>query len=215
MKFKIINLLIIFLIAAGFSGCVKKTIKQINETTMTPNVAQKKAVLIIAYKGFQDLEYSATRMALEKNGINITIASSKTGEAIGKFGEKVKVDKKINEIRAEDFDAIVFIGGPGALEFVENRTAHQLAQETASKEKILAAICIAPEILAKAGVLSGKKATVWSDPLDQTPIQFLKAHGAEYIPEDVVADGKIITANGPPAAEKFGQKIVELLKLRE
>jgi len=218
MKFKIINLLVIFLIAAGFSGCAKKTIEKTNETGMTPNNLQKKAILIIAHEGFQNIEYETTRKVLEQAGINITIASSKTGEAESKTGlitETVKVDKTINEIRVEDFDVVVFIGGPGAkLEFVENSTAHQLAQETVSKEKILAAICIAPEILAKAGVLNGKKATVWSDPtVDLTPIQFLKDNGAEYMTEDVVVDGKIVTANGPLAAEKFGQKIVELLGL--
>ena len=80
------------------------------------------------------------------------------------------------------------------------------------KQKILAAICIAPAILAKAGVLEGKNATVWSSVLDKGPIKILEENGANYVEKDVVVDGNIITANGPQAASEFGRKIVEILK---
>ena len=76
----------------------------------------------------------------------------------------------------------------------------------------MAAICIAPEILAKAGVLKEKKATVWSSSIDQGPVEFLENEGAEHVEEPVVVDGKIITGNGPEAATEFGQKIVEVLR---
>jgi protease I len=66
-------------------------------------------------------------------------------------------------------------------------------------------------ILAKAGVLKEKRATVWSSPLDRGPVRILKENGAIYEDKDVVQDGKIITANGPGAAEEFGQKLVEIL----
>jgi protease I len=65
--------------------------------------------------------------------------------------------------------------------------------------------------LAKAGVLKGKKATVWSSSLDRGPVKILKENGVIYEDKDVVQDGKIITANGPGAAEEFGQKLAEAL----
>jgi protease I len=86
-----------------------------------------------------------------------------------------------------------------------------LAKETIEKDKILAAICISPVILANAGVLKGKKATVWSSPLDKNPIRILKNGGAIYKDALVVVDGKIVTANGPEAAKEFGEALVSLL----
>jgi len=63
--------------------------------------------------------------------------------------------------------------------------------------------------LAKAGTLEGKKAAVWSSPLDKSAVKILKENGADYQKDSLVVDGKIITANGPGAAKEFGQKIVE------
>lgn len=184
---------------------------------MTPKslVTNKKALIIIAFKGFQDLEYSKTREILEKAGVKITVASSALGTATGKFGNQVETNLTINEVNVADYDAIIFIGGPGATEYIENSTAHDLAQKTVKADKVLAAICIAPEILAKAKVLSGKKATVWSSILDRSSIEVLQTSGAQYLSQEVVADGKIITANGPNAAEKFGQTILEQLKINQ
>jgi len=186
--------------------------KQIKKDPMSfENLSQKKAVLVIAYQGFQDKEYLETRNVLEKAGINITVSSSIKGEAQGKLGEKVFIDKTINEIDIEDYNALIFIGGPGALEYVEDSFVHQLIRKAVIGKKVLGAICIAPEILAKAGVLNEKRATVWSSPIDQSPVKILENEGAEYINEPVVVDGKIITGNGPEAATEFGQKIVEAL----
>ncbi|PIR71487.1 MAG: hypothetical protein COU43_02395, partial [Candidatus Nealsonbacteria bacterium CG10_big_fil_rev_8_21_14_0_10_37_25] len=78
--------------------------------------------------------------------------------------------------------------------------------------KVLASICISPVILAKAGVLKGKKATVWSSPMDKVPVRILEENEAIYQDKSVVADGKIVTANGPAAAEKFAKAIITALK---
>jgi len=86
-----------------------------------------------------------------------------------------------------------------------------VAQETVSQNRVLASICISPVILAKAGVLEGRKATVWSSVMDRSSVRILKDNGTIYQDEDVVVDGKIITGNGPAAAKEFGQAIVEAL----
>ncbi len=116
-----------------------------------------------------------------------------------------------DEFKIENFDAAVFIGGPGMGKNLDNQSFQKIAQDVFRAGKVLAAICIAPALLAKAGVLAGKKATVWSAPLDKSAIKILKEGGAQYLAEDVVVDGKIITAPGPLAAKKFGEKIVEVL----
>ena len=170
-----------------------------------------RVVLVIAYKGFQDFEYQTTKDVLENLNIKTVTISSKTGEAIGKFGQSVNIEKTFSDIEIERFGAIVFIGGPGAVDYIEYDLAHQLAIRAVEKDKVLGAICLAPAILARAGVLENKKATVWSDPLNKETIEILKEGQVEYINEPVVVDGHIVTANGPIATEDFSKRIGELL----
>ena len=117
----------------------------------------KKAVLIIAYRNFQDKEYSVTREVLENGGMEVKTAASQKGIAEGVFGLKAGVDLLVAEVNPVDFDAVVFIGGGGALDYLDNKISYNLASETINQNKILAAICIAPVILAKAGLLKNKK----------------------------------------------------------
>ena len=138
-------------------------------------------------------------------------ASNKKGIAIGADGGDVKVDLLVSEINPAEFAAVVFIGGSGCLENLDNESSYRVAQETVSQNRVLASICISPVILAKAGVLEGKKATVWSSVMDRSPIKILQNNGAIYEDKRVVVEGKIITGNGPEAAEEFGQAIVEVL----
>ncbi len=171
----------------------------------------KKIGMIIAFRDFRDAEYFRPKEILEGAGAEIKTASNKKGTAIGADGGDVEVDLLISEINPVDFDALIFVGGPGCLENLDNEASYKVARETVSQNKVLASICISPLILAKAGVLKGKKATVWSSPLDRGPIKTLENYGAIYQDKSVVIDGKIITANGPGAAEEFGKAIVEVL----
>jgi len=175
------------------------------------NLTGKKIAIIIAYKDFRDEEYFIPKEVLENAGAEIKTASTKKGTAIGADGGEVEIDLLVSEINPADFDAIVFIGGPGALKYLDNEDSYQLAKKTISQNKVLAAICISPVILAKAGVLEGKKATVWSSPMDRGPVKILENNGAIYQDESVVVDGKIITGNGPAAAEEFGKAIIGVL----
>lgn len=200
--------MVLIVMATVLSGCVKSDNQDVNFETI---MSQKKAVLIIAPQGFQDEEYNGTRKALEDANIQVQAASSLKETAVGKFGREVTVDINLDEINIRDFDAVIFIGGPGARNYMENARAHEIARATLEQGKILGAICIAPTILAHADVLKGKKATVWSDPLDKSAIEILKNKGVVYVDSSVVVDGNIITANGPASASAFGQKIVELI----
>ncbi len=175
------------------------------------NLKHKKIAMIIAFRDFRDEEYFIPKEVLESAGAEIKTVSTEKGIAIGSQGGEANVDIVLSEIKVSDFDAMVFIGGPGAPKYLDNETSYKIAQDAVSQEKVLAAICISPTILAKAGVLSGKKATVWSSPLDKSGIKILEQNNAIYQKDAVVVDGKIITANGPAAAEQFGKKLVELL----
>jgi len=175
------------------------------------NLQGKKIIMIVAFRDFRDAEYFVPKEILEAAGAELKTASNKKGTAIGADGGDTEVDLLVSEINSVDFDAVIFVGGPGALDAFDNEDSYELARETVSQDKVLASICISPVILAKAGVLKGKKATVWSSALDRSPVKTLQNYGAIYQDQLVVVDGKIITANGPGAAEEFGEAIVKLL----
>jgi protease I len=168
----------------------------------------KKVLMIVASSNFRDEEYSVPRQFLESKGAKIVVASSKETQSVGMLKKvTVKPDIVLEKVNVKDYHAVLFIGGIGAKEYFANQVAQKIAQETVKNNKILAAICIAPSILANAGVLAGKKATVFKSEAEN-----LKAKGANYTGAAVEVDGKIITANGPDAASDFAQKVADLLK---
>ena len=169
-----------------------------------------KVGIIIAFKGFKDIEYFIIRNVLSGSGAEITTISSQKGIAIGSDGGDVKVEDA-SKINIDGFDAVVFIGGEGMGKDLDNKQFQKIAQDSVEKEKILGAICISPALLAKAGVLKGKKATVWSSPLNKEAIKILKENEAIYENKDVIVDGKIVTANGPMAAAEFAKTVLQLL----
>src|SRR3989344_326100 len=104
-----------------------------------------------------------------------------------------------------------FFVASDALKHLNNEISYQIARKTIEAGKKLAAICIAPTILARAGVLKGKRATAWTSALNKKSIDILKENGAEYVDKPVVED-EIITANGPESAEEFGNVLKKILE---
>ncbi len=219
-----ITSIIIFLIVVGGGLVVWDLLKkpavnapaQQNQTILPsvkkPMAQTKKVLLIIAHKGFKDEEYFGTRQALDDAHFQVTVASDIKGTAQGAAGNEVIASLSLQDVNAADYDAIVFIGGPGALEHLDNQVSYKIAQSALKENKIVAAICISPVILAKAGVLKGKNATVWTSPLDKAPAKILEQNSAHYLNQPVVEDGQIITGNGPSAAKEFGEKIAQTLQ---
>ena len=210
----ILILIIVIVIIGGFFGyknLTKKEEKVSPKIVMPGTLENKKIAMIIAFRDFRDAEYFLPKEILEKAGAKITTVSTKMGTAIGADGVDTEVDLLVENLNVADFDAIVFIGGPGALDYLDNENSYRVAKETVEKNKVLGSICVSPVILAKAGVLSGKRATVWSSPLDRGPVKILKDNGAIYEDKSVVVDGKIVTGIGPEAAEEFGEALIEVL----
>lgn len=168
---------------------------------MPPTI--KKALVIIAREGFQDHELAGTRKGLSEAGFQVILGSARAGPCTGKFGSVEQATVALFDIDLSTFDRVAFIGGPGAASLAENDDAKALARSVVDAGKILGAICIAPTILAKAGVLKGKKATVWDSGGEQADL--LRSEGATYTGQTVTVDGRIVTGNGPAAAEEFGR----------
>lgn len=167
----------------------------------------KKAVFVTAPQMFRDEEYVEPKAILENAGIEVKTASTVVGEIYGKIKIRAQSDMLVSAVNPDDFDAIVFIGGPGSSVYFKDEGVHKTAKKFYDSGKIVSAICIAPTILANAGLLKGKNATVFSDGEDA-----LVRGGANYTAKDVEIDGRIITANGPQSAKKFAQALVDMIK---
>ncbi|OGC34283.1 hypothetical protein A2311_01120 [candidate division WOR-1 bacterium RIFOXYB2_FULL_48_7] len=165
----------------------------------------KKVAMVIAFSMFRDEEYLEPKSVLEHAGVLVETFSDKTGTAQGKFGLQVQVEKTIADLKLDDFAALLFVGGPGANVFYDSPLAHQIIQEAVLKGKIIGAICGAPPILARAGALKGKKATMFTDTGD------FASYGAVFTGQGVEVDGRIITADGPKSATAWGEAIVRAL----
>jgi protease I len=170
-----------------------------------------KIIIIIAKKSFKDEEYFITKEILEKAGFPIETASNEKGIAQGVDGGEVNIDVAIEDIDLESAEALVLIGGGGAQIYFENEIIHNLLKKAVKNDKIIGAICLAPVILSKAGILKGKRATVWATPLDRKFAKMIETEGAQYLSQEVVEDGNIITANGPEATTSFAQAIAKKL----
>ncbi|MCX8158167.1 MAG: DJ-1/PfpI family protein [Candidatus Diapherotrites archaeon] len=194
---------IILFIFFLFTGCVQNSFEEDSNMVLK----NKNVVMVIAPGNFRDEELFKPKEILEKAGVNVKVASLERGTYIGKLGSKADATLSLNEISVNDFDAIIFVGGPGASIYFDNNKALSLANDFYKKGKVVGAICIAPSILANSGILSGKKATAF--PSEESNI---KKRGAIFTGNSVEVDGKIITANGPDAAKSFGEQIVKLLK---
>ncbi|ODS43058.1 MAG: hypothetical protein MSIBF_00790 [Candidatus Altiarchaeales archaeon IMC4] len=164
--------------------------------------------MVIAPKNFRDEELITPKEVFESAGFNVMIAGVSKTKAVGAGSTAVIPDVAIKDAKAEDYDAVVFIGGPGAKEHLwDNKDAHALAKGGA-KAKALGSICLAGVVLARSGVLKGREATVFES---EETIKEFESAGAEYVKKPVVVSGNIITANGPEAAKAFGAKIVDIV----
>jgi protease I len=179
-------------------------------TTAAPGIEGKRIAIVVGQRYFKDEELNIPKASFEKEGALVSIVSSKLDTAEGDGGTKVKPDVLIDDLDVESFDAVIFIGGSGVKkDFWENPKAHALAQEAVRQDKVLAAICWGPVVLANAGVLEGKKATGHTA---QGADDILMGKGCEYTGESVTVDGNIVTAFGPSSSDSFAVTIIEALK---
>ena len=170
-----------------------------------------KILMVIAPNDFRDEEYFEPKRVFDEAGVKVDTASKGVQVAVSRFDRKVMISLDVSDAVVDDYVAVVFVGGGGALVYEKDSYIHDLINSFYSKGKLVCAICIAPRILGASGVLMGKNATMWNGDKKQKLI--IENYGAEFSDVGVEEDGNIITANGPLSAEEFGKRIV--LKLGE
>lgn len=166
----------------------------------------KKILMVVTPKDFRDEEYLEPRKILEDAGAQIKVASIQGGTAVGVNGTRVNIDVLTGEADPKDYEAVLFVGGPGMAEISNDDTLKSLAWNFYNEQKLTTAICAAPAVLAKAGILKGKKATSWSGVEKD-----VRQGGAIFTGAPVTVDGRIVTADGPASARAFGEKVAEVL----
>ena len=174
-------------------------------------------LMIIAPNNFRDEEFFIPKRLFEENYFKVVVASS-TKKPTSMFGKSVVVDmnlsqaldllNKNNDSDVVDVVAVVFPGGSGVPVYYDNEIIKNIVVNAYNNNKVIGAICLAPIILAKAGVLEGRQATVW----DHSFITTLQSYGAVYKKEGVVVDGNVVTSNSPKHAEEFANAILSLLE---
>ncbi|MBP7971651.1 MAG: DJ-1/PfpI family protein [Candidatus Nanopelagicales bacterium] len=163
-------------------------------------------LFVVPPERFRDEELFDTRSVIEAAGYESVVASTVAAVCPGSRGGNVESVMTLDQVRTDDFLAVVFVGGGGSKLLYGDRQAHRIAQEAVTKNLVLGAICLAPVILANAGVLEGVRATVAG-----TEAETLRQHGAVYTGPGVTVDGKVVTANGPKSSSRFGDELVALL----
>lgn len=166
-------------------------------------------LFIVAENGFRDEEYFEPKQILEDADFVCEVASTNDIYAKGKLGAIIMPTVSLDLIDLDDYIAIILVGGPGALEMGEDIRVESIIREAFSKNKLICAICIAPKILAKYGLLKDRTVTCWNCETE------LKNFDLNYVNQSVVIDESkepvIITANNADDAIDFGHEILSYL----
>lgn len=167
----------------------------------------RNVLLVVPPSRFKDEELKTTQAFLERQKCKPKIACSESRASFGMGGMRARPDFLIDDVNVDDYDAVIFIGGMGARDYWDHPGAQGLARKAMESDKIVGATSTAPVILARAGLLEGRSATVYFSETKQ-----LTERGAKYTGGAVAVDGKLITCKGPEAMEQFALGLVKLLQ---
>jgi len=170
-------------------------------------VQNNSILFFIPSQDFNEEEYNTIKSRLDKAGKQIFITSDAHTVCVGANGMKVRADVDLFNINAKNFSAIVLIGGNGSKQYWDNETLWRIVKNFNASGKVVAAICSATIILARAGLLSKIQATCWSEDKNE-----LIKLGINYNDRSVIAEKGVITSDGPRSAEQFAETVLNMIK---
>lgn len=153
---------------------------------------------------FNEQEFEPALRRISLAGVETRLVAADSGVAVSMSQLVVRLDLALRDVNVADYAGLVLIGGSGAAVYWDDSLLQTKCREFANSEKVVAAIGIAPVTLARAGVLKGRRATVFRN---RTTVDWLRQAGAKYSFNVVVADRNIITAASSDQARAFGQAI--------
>jgi protease I len=167
-------------------------------------------VAILVTDGFEQVELMEPRMALADAGAETFVVSPKSGRVRGwnftEWGDEVPVDMSLNEARPDDFDALLLPGGvmnPDRLRMDDG--AVEFASAFFAADKPVAVICHGPWTVIETGAARGRRITSW--PSLKTD---LRNAGAEWVDEEVVVDGNLLSSRKPDDIPAFNREMIGL-----
>jgi protease I len=198
----------LFLIVASPATIAMVLSSYLGEVQTMDNLSGKK-IAILSTDGFEQVELTEPKKALEQAGAKTEVISPHGGEIKGwkstEWGDKVKVDRELKAAKADDYDALLIPGGvmnPDKLRMDPN--AVNFVKKFFDSGKPVAAICHGPQMLIEAGVVKGRKLTSW--PSLKTD---LKNAGAEWTDQQVIVDKNLTTSRKPDDLPAFNRTIIE------
>ena len=161
-------------------------------------------ILVPLADGFEDIEAITVIDVLRRAGIEVDVVGVSGITVRSKMGLRVVLDKRLDMVKSEEYDGIFLPGGSeGVKNLSRSSRLSMILRDFNQKGKLIAAICAAPLILVKEGLLDDKKATIY--PGLERKIPYPRG-------DRVVVDGNIVTSQGPGTAMEFALKLVEILK---
>lgn len=166
----------------------------------------KRAVMLFA-QGYETVEALMVVDILRRGGVEVTMASINEDEFVrSSHNVNVEMDAVLGEVDVLTYDAIILPGGmPGTLNLGESEAVKKAVLAMNEAGKIVSAICAAPGVLGKYGLLEGKNACSY-------PEHEGNLHGANVLRDPVVTDGTIVTSRGLGTALEFGLRLLEILE---
>ncbi len=182
---------------------MEKTIT--NVSVQTKGVRMKKRVLIILADGFEEIEAITPIDLMRRAGLDVLIAGLSKREIKGAHGITIACDTTVAEIHLQPFDAVVLPGGfPGTSNLLNSDMVLEIVRNNYRENSVTAAICAAPQILDKSGVLNNKPFTCYPSVQEQI------SHGT-FTNEPVVISGNVITGRAAGSSIEFGLSIIASL----
>jgi protease I len=177
------------------------------EPVPAPAGASGRTVLVyLPQQLFNEQEFEPALRRMSLAGIETRLVAADSGVAVSMSQLVVRLDLALRDVNAADYAGLVLIGGSGAAIYWDDTLLQARCREFANSGKVVAAIGIAPVTLARAGVLKGRRATVFHD---RATVDWLRQAGAEFSFNGVVVDRNIITAAPSEQARAFGQAVAE------
>lgn len=167
-------------------------------------------VLFLLGEGFEDLEFYYPYYRLIEEGFKVTVAGKTKNKIKGKHGYEFEPNITFEEVKPEDYDALVIPGGKSPANIREDPSVQRIVKHFAEKSKTIAAICHGPQVLVSAGLVRGRKLTSWFD----VSKEIIEA-GGEYVNAEVYIDGNLITSRHPGDLPYFAKELVKNLKKKE
>lgn len=162
--------------------------------------------LILSANNFEDSELLVPFYRLQEAGYAVELAAGEHGNISGKHGYEMRVDRTFSEVNPADYAVLILPGGKAPAAIRDKPPVQAIVRAFFAANKPVGAICHGPQVLVSAGLLNGRRATCY-----RTVAKELQNAGAEYLDQEVVVDGRLVTSRQPGDLPAFMRELMRLL----